>query len=304
MLPEICEIRTDPEGRELTKHGTALFPAACYHDDLSKQEVLWHWHDELEAVVVSEGAAVVSAETKKYVIRKGGGFFVNAGVLHACRDLDGFGCRFHGVVFHPRLIGSLDSIFWHRYMRPVLENSLLKSLCLDGREFWHEEAIKAVEKAWQAGAGEEPGYEFQMREALSRLVLILSGCQTKETETPSPKTLRDMGRMKIMLQYIQENYAKELTAAGIAASAAISESECLRCFGAAIGTSPGRYVRQLRLQKAAELLAGTGERIADIGAQCGFSDTSYFTKAFRAWRGMTPSEYRKMEAASRNRKTE
>ena len=60
------------------------------------------------------------------------------------------------------------------------------------------------------------------------------------------------------------------------ASAAISESECRRYFGATIGATPGRYVRQLRLQKAAELLPRTDERIADVGAQCGFADVSYW----------------------------
>ena len=56
-----CASRADPRGRELVSHGTALFPAACYHDDLLQTPVPWHWHTELEAGVVTEGGAVIAA---------------------------------------------------------------------------------------------------------------------------------------------------------------------------------------------------------------------------------------------------
>lgn len=43
-----CGSATDPQGRELVQHGTALFPAACYLDDPVREPVPWHWHTELE----------------------------------------------------------------------------------------------------------------------------------------------------------------------------------------------------------------------------------------------------------------
>ena len=54
-----------------------------------------------------------------------------------------------------------------------------------------------------------------------------------------------------------------------------------------------KYVKEVRLRKAAELLLATERGVAEIGAQCGFLDASYFTKTFREWAGCAPSEYRK-----------
>ena len=85
ILP--CAVRTDPQGRELIRHGTALFPAACYHDRLDLAPVPWHWHDEWEAAVLWRGSALVAVEGEKRVLRRGEGFFINAGVLHAAWDL-------------------------------------------------------------------------------------------------------------------------------------------------------------------------------------------------------------------------
>lgn len=83
-----------------------------------------------------------------------------------------------------------------------------------------------------------------------------------------------------------------MTLAKIAQSAAVSENECLRCFRTMLGSTPIRYVKQVRVQRAAELLAATDRKISDIGGSCGFQEMSYFARVFREYKGCTPKEYR------------
>lgn len=59
------------------------------------------------------------------------------------------------------------------------------------------------------------------------------------------------------------------------------------------GTTPGQYLRQIRLSAAASLLVKSEETIASIGEQLGFYDEAHFSRAFRDAHGMTPSEYRR-----------
>ena len=72
----------------------------------------------------------------------------------------------------------------------------------------------------------------------------------------------------------------------------------LRCPGgvtvtAEAGASFTMRLNELRLRKAAELLARRGERrIADIAFACGFNDLSYFNRCFRRRFGLTPSAAR------------
>ena len=83
-----CGSAADPHDRELVDHGTALFPAACYRDTLYLEDVPcpWHWHDELEAVVVSQGEVLVSAGRETFRVPAGEGFFINTRVLHNVRN--------------------------------------------------------------------------------------------------------------------------------------------------------------------------------------------------------------------------
>ena len=288
-----CEVKTDKNGREDKEHGTVLFPAAFYHDDLAREDVIWHWHDEWEAVVVEEGTALLAVDGIKKRINCGEGFFINSGVLHAAWDMDASCCRFHSVVFHPRLVGGgIDSVFWQNYVEPVLKRPGMKMVLFDGSEPWHQPAVDAVETAWKYGAAEQPGFEFEVRNSLSHLLFLLSEYQPEPQKLPSEKTLLKGERTKLMLQYIQAHYGEELNTAVIARSAMVSESECLRCFHSTIGTTPIQYVKQLRLQKAAELLINSEMKIGEIAMQSGFGDTSYFIKVYRESMGCTPGEYR------------
>ena len=295
MALAVCGSTADPHGRELISHGTALFPAACYRDDFFLEDVPcpWHWHDELEAVTVAQGEVLVAAGGQRFTVPAGGGFFINARVLHNVWDHSGRGFRLHSVVFHPRLVGgSLDSVFWQDYLLPLMSPQAPGYVRLNPAVPWNQAALAAVEEAWHSAAREEPGFQFRIRTALSDLVFQLVSYLPAEPRTPSDKALRDESRVKDMMRFVQANYAQELTTAQIAASAAISESECLRCFRATIGTTPIQYLRQFRVQKAAELLTDTTLKIGEIGVRCGFQEMSYFARTFRELKGCTPSLYR------------
>lgn len=292
-----CNPGTDSTGRELARHGTTGFPIACYYDDFRKMDVPWHWHEELEAAVVTEGSCIVAAGNVKFTLCAGQGFFVNSGVLHGCWDTGNTGCRFHSLVFHSRLVGgSPDSIFSQRYLHPLTDRSAPEILILSPSVSWQKSALEAVESAWQIYVQEPAGFEFQVRDALSRLIFQLCSHLPITAQPVDSRQQRDADRIKTMLAFIHGHYAEDLNAKHIAASATISESECLRCFRSTIAATPIQYLRRYRIRQAAEKLAETDEKIADIAVRCGFQDMSYFTKTFRELMGCTPSEYRKKGA--------
>lgn len=291
-----CNTYTDHTGRELVTHGTVPFPIACYYDDLTRSEVPWHWHEELEAAIITEGSALVCAGQHKQVVRTGEGFVINSGVLHGAWNVDTDSCRFHSLVFHPRLVGgSLDSVFYQNYVTPLMENPQAEWLPLHPEVSWQNDVLRAIEQAWQSVFREEPGYEFQVRTALSSLIFTLWSHFPGTLQQPSAKSIRDGERIKAMLSYIHAHYADELSIRHIAGSASLSESECLRCFRTTIGTTPIQYLKQYRIQQAAQQLSETGDKVAEIAARCGFQDMSYFTRTFREMKGMTPTEFRREE---------
>ena len=260
MALSLCRTTVDDSARELMEHGTAAFPIACYHDDLQAEPVPWHWHEELEVLVVSEGMILATAGGEKFRLEKGEGLFINAGVLHGDWPLNAGSCRLHSMVFHPRLVGgNPDSVFWQKYLQPLLTDPSRPCAVLRPTVDWQHEAIEDMERAFRAVVNEIPGYEFKTRAALSEMIFQLVSHAPAVQAMPK-KALRNADRIKTMLQFIQEHYAEDISVEQVASSASISPSECLRCFHDMIGTTPNQYLRDQRAQRAAELLCGTGQR--------------------------------------------
>ena len=79
----------------------------------------------------------------------------------------------------------------------------------------------------------------------------------------------------------------------LAAETGYSRSHFLRMFEAATGRTPHRYVLQLRLQQAQELMRKGSTPLIDIAALCGFSSQAHMSRVFRQILGVTPSMYRR-----------
>lgn len=96
------------------------------------------------------------------------------------------------------------------------------------------------------------------------------------------------------LNFIHQNYSRELSLSDIAAAAHLSTYHLTRVFKKATGVSPHQYLVQVRVNSARSLLsAGAGDRsLAEIAAAVGFADQSHLTRHFKRVLGMTPKQLR------------
>jgi len=99
-------------------------------------------------------------------------------------------------------------------------------------------------------------------------------------------------RLEQVLAFMQKNYHREISRAELAKVAFMSESSLYRRFTQLLNKSPMQYLIDLRLTTAAEILQHSNDGIADIAAQCGFTDGNYFGLLFREHYGITPHQYR------------
>lgn len=290
----LCEpdIVSDAQGRELVQHGTALFPIACYAEDLSTYSVAWHWHEEFEYILAEQGALSVNVNKTRLTLQTGQGVFINSGVLHAVELAGKEPALLHSGVFHPRLVGGMDTIFWQDLIRPLLQPGAPAYFLLEEAVPWQGQILADLRAAWEAVADEPFDYENKVRYHLASALRYLTAHGQIRTDKVSQQEQIAAERMKQMLRYVEEHYAEELTVEQIAGCVALSESACLRAFRQMLGITPIQYVKQYRVERAAELLRSTSMKTGEVGAECGFTDGSYFIKTFRELKHCTPKEYR------------
>ena len=302
---QFSELILDRDLREVVTRGTPLFPCSYYDSDMRMHvgnEVPWHWHEELELAVVSEGAAMVGCGESAFATRPGQGFFINSNVLHTLRPLDGGNCRYKTLVFHHSLLsGAPESVFEQKYMRPILNSSKLETLCFSPEIAWQSEALTHIALAVEAIEGGAFGYELQVREHLSHVWYLLA-LHTRPIITAGKSiTSTDAARLKRMLEFIHKNYTEPITVAEIAAAADISLSECYRCFKRIMGQSPIARLTKYRIHRAVNLLEETNMSVTEVCYAVGFNSPSYFTKVFAERLHCTPREYRQREKVRAHR---
>ena len=94
------------------------------------------------------------------------------------------------------------------------------------------------------------------------------------------------------MQYIQAHLADpELSVASLAAEASISEVYFRKLFLAQYDITPKQYILNIRIQRAKDLLSGSGESVSAIAEKCGFSSLYHFCRIFKNKTGTTPTQY-------------
>jgi len=103
MSKQIYKLILDTDRRELEAQGTPMFPCGGYFCDLNNymaNEIPWHWHEEIELLIVCSGAMHVSLNGMDCTLQKGEGAFINSNVLHLVQLVGDAGCTLNSLVFH------------------------------------------------------------------------------------------------------------------------------------------------------------------------------------------------------------
>lgn len=108
----------------------------------------------------------------------------------------------------------------------------------------------------------------------------------------SAEAVGESGRIDMSLSYINAFYTSEISVPELAAMENLSVSRYNTIFRELMGTSPTRYICDLRLNHACSLLNGTDISIGIIGESVGYPDKHFFSKIFKKHIGVSPLEYR------------
>jgi AraC family transcriptional regulator len=102
------------------------------------------------------------------------------------------------------------------------------------------------------------------------------------------------GRLRAVVEYIEEHLDAGPTLEQMAAVARLSVYHFARQFKVATGLPPHQYVILRRVERAKQLLqAGTDLPLAEVAACAGFSDQSQFSHHFKRLVGVTPGQLRR-----------
>lgn len=102
--------------------------------------------------------------------------------------------------------------------------------------------------------------------------------------------------------YLDRNYSREIHLMELTGRFHFSKEYISRLFREKYGTGIYEYVLKIRMDRAKELLLDGDILIQTIAERLGYKDSNYFSKAFRAYYGLSPSEYKETRMEKERRK--
>ncbi len=133
-------------------------------------------------------------------------------------------------------------------------------------------------------------YRARVRGLLSDLLLLVYRGTLDETRDAAGDGAY---RLSDVIDYIENNYADDVTLAELAAIPGCSASYLSRVFSREVGVPPLEYVNRVRIRHACELLRATEASITEVAFQVGYHNLSFFNRYFRRVMLRTPREYRR-----------
>lgn len=101
-------------------------------------------------------------------------------------------------------------------------------------------------------------------------------------------------RVEVVLDYMMNNFHKNIGIEEMSALVHISSSSLRRLFKLHTGKSPSEFLAELKMVVAARKILETNERISDIAYHVGIDDPNYFSRMFKKHFGVTPYSYRQL----------
>ncbi|HJX89970.1 MAG TPA: AraC family transcriptional regulator [Pyrinomonadaceae bacterium] len=123
-------------------------------------------------------------------------------------------------------------------------------------------------------------------------VHLLRYYTTEEVHSPRFQGGLSSVKLRLVNEFIAENYAAEIKLVELAQVAGMSSFHFAREFKRTTGTTPHQYLIKFRIEQAKALLVENQLPLAEVGLRSGFSHQSHFTRLFRKITGTTPHLYR------------
>lgn len=252
-----------------------------------------HWHEHLEFLYFVSGSARIECGSNAIICNSGDLCVVNSNELHygICQSED---LSYYAMIVDLSLLQSRD---WdaadEKFVTPIARNRMLFQNRISGDEAVTGQ-IRAIIREL---ASQEIGRELSVKSHLFGLLALLV---RKYTVTPNEQDEfrarhKELERLEPVFAYIEEHYREKLSVQKLADIAGLSRYHFSRLFKRVTDKTVVEYINLIRINKSESLLRNKAMNISEVAHATGFSDIFYFSRTFKKFKQLSPTQWRNFE---------
>ncbi|GAB6931043.1 AraC family transcriptional regulator [Paenibacillus sp. JCM 10914] len=272
-----------------------VFHNVCSNANMKNCILYLHWHEHFEIICMRQGHAVFHIDTTPYHVKTGEVLIIPGGSLHVGYALEDGDVRFDCLVVNASLFNEfLHDPIHARYVAPFLEGRLRfpakpaesEPACVDHYPLL-EEIIAELD-------ARRPAYQLIAKTKLYTFFVQLSRIclPTSHAEKSTEPYFVNRDRYKQLIHRIETQIGEKLTVEEAAAQIGLNPFHFCKMFKRLTGRTFVDFVNLTRMNAAEKLLGEMELTITEIAGKVGCSNPNYFTKLYKQYKGMTPSQAR------------
>lgn len=279
---------------ETKMHGKPSFPFIVYHSVLPKDMKGFplHWHEEMEIIYVIEGNINITIQNNEYTVHKNEIALIAPESIHSIRQNNDEHAVYFNILFRfSMLSGGKEAICKKKYLDPIYERKFIMPEYLDDSNPIKSELEPLINNLTDINWPDGNKNELLIKARLLEIMHIIKN-HCKKVQGDEKNANEVNRKIKKSLIYLETNYHENITIAQIAKVSNFSESYFSKLFRQLTGSSFTRYLKDYRLERAAQMLRNSDSRVSNVAFLVGFNNLSYFTRAFKTKYKINPKAYK------------
>ena len=268
----------------------AIYQAYCA---TGTQEVITHYHREIELIAITEGSVEFYINSQCYLAKKGDLLIIPPYALHR-------GCTTDNVVSAYDCICFDLQLLCDKSLENELESQAVSVISWISNEAPFAKQLQAyIKRAVIACERNETGWEL---EAIGNMSLLFGILKKNYFIPQSVESHKETLFGEKVMAYLLQHSSSPITSRDAAHALYMNHSYFCRLFKRTFGYPFEKYLLIYRLEKSRLYLTNTTLPVTEIAFRVGFQNCSYFGKTFKERFGATPLSYRKNKRNSPVRK--
>jgi len=246
-----------------------------------------HGHSCIEMVFVISGTCVQIINGRTFPLYPGCVTIIHPGCKHCLTEMKDLEIYNISCISNPLDHLGVSFSFLNGYDQVFADDHSFCQLSLRGRVFMDISCLLGQMYALYADRKKKAN-QVKLRSLFSFLLVFLI-----QSWHPAPEFMsKDIGNAAA---YMEENYPKKITLKQLIHEFSMSQTQFLKRFGEKFGKSPMQYLQEIRMHHACEMLRETSLPVKEIADRCGFYDSNYFIKLYKAKFNCPPNKMRKQK---------
>lgn len=274
----------DIQFNERKQHGLPDFPFQYYFIDSSHPQYVMplHWHGEFELIRIISGSFNLFLDNVPVTLSKGDCAIIDCTTMHRG---DPNNAVYECAVFSISMLYKKSNDIIRQYLRPIAHKKV--NVNYNPKE----KTAEIIHRIFSVAKEKRDMYELTVHSLLYEFFLTLYQ-DNMIAEGAKHKNSKQMEIIGELLDWIEENFTESITLSSLSKISGLNQKYLCRFFKEYTGRTPIDYINNLRIDAACHEMEHSKLSVTEAALVSGFNSISYFTKTFKKYKGISPSEYR------------